>query len=308
MQTRTLETLVRINQVQSFSKAAQLQNMTLSALSMQMKALEKELNAELFDRTFRPPKLTPLGKRIAEQSGKVLKEQNTLKELCAPDGELVGSFRLGVIQSASVRLLPSFLRSIKTRAPNSSFELCSGLSEQLNEQVSLGVLDAAIVTRVQGQSSNLHFERISQEEMCFAVPAAHAKTAVDDLPNILPFIHFRATSGIGNLIARSIEAQINKPRNSIVLDSLEASVECVKAGLGYTLLPLPDILRCADESLHIHSGGARAMSREIALVTRKENSDLRWVQIIVGFFKDIAVQSASRDQSGSVEQQQTIAN
>ena len=303
MQTRSLETLVRINQVQSFSKAARLQNMTLSALSMQMKALEKELNAELFDRTFRPPKLTPLGKRIAEQSGKVLKEQNTLKELCASDGALVGSFRLGVIQSASVRLLPSFLRSVKARAPHSSFELCSGLSEHLNEQVALGVLDAAIVTRVQEQLPNLHFERISQEEMCFAVPEAHAKTAIDDLPNILPFIHFRATSGIGNLIARSIEAQTNKPRNSIVLDSLEASVECVKAGLGYTLLPLPDILRCADESLHIHTGGVGAMSREIALVTRKENADLRWVQIIVGFFKDVAVQSATRDQSGSINQQ-----
>ena len=53
MQTRSLVTLVRISQVQFFSKAAELEGMTLSALSMQMKALEAEFGVNLFDRSCR---------------------------------------------------------------------------------------------------------------------------------------------------------------------------------------------------------------------------------------------------------------
>jgi DNA-binding transcriptional LysR family regulator len=294
MQTRALETLIRIDQVQSFSKAAQLQNMTLSALSMQVKALETELGAALFDRSFRPPKLTPLGKRIAAQARKVLGAQRALVELCGSTGALVGQFRLGFIQSASVRLLPDFLKTVRTSAPNASFELSSGLSEDLNEQVVLGLADAALVTRVPTRATGLHFEPVSTEEMAFAVPSAHALTPVNDLPLTLPFIHFRASSGIGNLIARSVQDQKNPPRTSIVLDSLEASVECVKAGLGYTLLPLPDILRCADDRVHVHSGASDALHRDIALVVRRENAGAPWVRIISDILIDIVARQAVR--------------
>ena len=51
MQTRHLKTLVQIARVGSFATAASQLNMTLSTLSMQMKTLEEELNASLFDRT-----------------------------------------------------------------------------------------------------------------------------------------------------------------------------------------------------------------------------------------------------------------
>lgn len=294
MQIRALETLVRIDQVQSFSKAAQLQNMTLSALSMQVKALENELGTALFDRSFRPPKLTPLGKRIAAQARQVMGAQRTLTALCGTEGELVGQFRLGFIQSASVRLLPDFLKSVRSSAPKSAFELSSGLSEDLNEQVLLGLADAAVVTRVPTRATGLHFEPISIEEMAFAVPVEHAQTPVEDLPLTLPFIHFRASSGIGNLIADRMETQRNRPSSSIVLDSLEASVECVKAGLGYTLLPLPDILRCTDDRVHVHRAASDALHREIALVVRQENADATWVRIISDLLKQsVARQGAS---------------
>ena len=53
MNLTALKSLVRIDQVSSFSKAAELENMTLSALSMQMKTLESQLGVALFDRAFR---------------------------------------------------------------------------------------------------------------------------------------------------------------------------------------------------------------------------------------------------------------
>ena len=74
MQTHLLKTLLKISQVQSFALAAEHLNMTLSAVSMQMKSLEEQLDASLFDRKFRPPKLTPLGLAVAEKAQAVVDE------------------------------------------------------------------------------------------------------------------------------------------------------------------------------------------------------------------------------------------
>ncbi|RMF37004.1 MAG: LysR family transcriptional regulator [Alphaproteobacteria bacterium] len=287
MQTRSLETLVRIHQVQSFSRAAELQNMTLSALSMQMKALETRLGVQLFDRSFRPPKLTPLGRRIAQQARRVVEQQRLLTGLCGQAGGLVGLFRLGVISSVAVRLLPGFLRQSAERAPQASFEISIGLSEHLGEQVRLGLVDAAVVTRVPGPAQGLAFETIGREEMALAVPAAHAGTPTGALPRRLPFIHFRPSSGIGRLIARSLENLAEPPRRTIILDSLEASVEFVKAGLGYTLLPLPDIARCADARVHVHAGRPQAMYRELALVSRRDTPHGAWVAHVADGFRQV---------------------
>ena len=87
MNIRALETLVQISQVQSFSTAAEIRNMTLSAVSMQMKALEAELDVELFDRQSRPPRLTPLGRQVAVQARAILSERDGLTMLCQDTGE-----------------------------------------------------------------------------------------------------------------------------------------------------------------------------------------------------------------------------
>lgn len=287
MQTRSLETLVRIEQVQSFSKAADLQNMTLSALSMQMKSLETRLDVRLFDRSFRPPKLTPLGRSIAVQAARILKEQDALTAMCGRYGELVGRFRLGLISSVSVRLLPKFLNLIRQDAPNASFELTTGLSEDLSEQVLQGLIDAAVMTSAPSPPKGLRFDAIAREEMAFAAPRQYADTAIEDLAQSLPFIHFRPTTGIGNLIADHVRRHTNKPRETIILDNLEASMEFVKEGLGYTLLPLPDIRRCADNRVHIFPESASTMYRELALVSRQDSSHVRWIQAILETFRSV---------------------
>lgn len=266
--------------------------MTLSALSMQMKALETHLGAALFDRSFRPPKLTPLGRRVAQQGETVLTAQRRLTEICATGDPLAGQFRLGFIQSASVRILPGFLTRIKATAPGAALEFSTGLSEDLCRDVALGLLDAAIVTRVDHPRSAVQFTVIGSEEMAFAVPARHAATPLDALPMALPFIHFRASSGIGNLIAGSLRALPDQPRETLFLDSLEAAVECVKAGLGYTLLPLPDIERCADGRVFIHRSREGAMWRDLALATRPENHDTLWARHLADILRDLVAPPA----------------
>jgi DNA-binding transcriptional LysR family regulator len=146
MQTRSLKTLTHIAKVGSFAKAAEHLNMTLSALSMQMKSLENELGVTLFDRSVRPPRMTPIGRAIVAEAIPMLACEDKLIEICKPGTALVGKFRLGFVTSAAVRLLPDFIELANENAPQATFDFETGLSKDLQSKVMNGLLDAAVVT------------------------------------------------------------------------------------------------------------------------------------------------------------------
>jgi DNA-binding transcriptional LysR family regulator len=66
MSIRALKTLLAVHEHQSFQAAARTLHLTLPAVSMQMRQLEKIYEASLFDRSTRPPTLTPVGIRLAQ--------------------------------------------------------------------------------------------------------------------------------------------------------------------------------------------------------------------------------------------------
>jgi len=276
MQTRALETLVRILQVQSFSKAAQLQNMTLPALSMQMKSLEEELNATLFDRSFRPPRLTPLGQQVAQQARGVIDGLHGLHELCNTGSAMTGTFQIGFIQSASARILPKFLTLAQTHEPLAAFRCSSNLSEVLTQKVQQGQLDAAIVTRVDNIAHGLEADVIASEPMALAMPVETAGLSARKRAQRLPFIHFQPSTGIGRLIATSLDVEDAPPQNTLVLDSIEACMECVKEGVGYTVLPLPDIQRYSDARVFIVERALGGLKRDLVMLTRNDPQSARW--------------------------------
>jgi len=244
MQTRSLRTLVRVAEVGSFAKAADQLNMTLSALSMQMKALEVELDVTLFDRSVRPPRLTPIGRSIVTEAMAVLNSEEQLLELCRPNNLLTGKYRMGFVTSAAVRLLPGFLEQAKRDAPDAAFEFETGLSRILQDKVAQGALDAAIVTDADGLPDALDAFVLRREPMAYAVHRDLLKDGFGDLINRQTFFHFMPDTGIGKLIAAEMAAR-KRPKSceTIVLDNLETIMECVCGGLGFTLLPEVDIHR-----------------------------------------------------------------
>jgi len=267
MQTRSLKTLVRVSKVGSFAKTAEQLNMTLSALSMQMKALEAELGVDLFDRSVRPPRLTPVGRAIVEEAIPLLKREESLLEICRPTDVLIGRIRIGFVTTAAVRLLPDFLKNAKQKAPQASFDFETGLSKALQDKVVNGQLDAAIVTDAEGVPDTLAELVLREEPFVFAAHESLLEDGLTGLLNRHPFFHFMPDTGIGKLIAgEMLKHERPKGSETIVLDNLEAIMECVSAGLGFTLLPAPDVIRYRSaEVKSIRS--PQASARKLVLAT-----------------------------------------
>ncbi len=272
MQTRALKTLTKIAQIGSFAKTADHLHMTLSAVSMQMKSLETELGVALFDRSFRPPQLTPIGRTIASHAATLLKAEEKMVQVCTRGNQMVGQFGVGFVTTASVRLLPSFLKNAAKFAPEAEFLLETGLSEVLESKVLSGQLDAAIVTASSDVNPQLQYAILSDEPLVFALPVKMKPLSFDALVANTTFLQFMPSTGIGKLIANQI-SKIRTGRHdpTIILNNVETIVECVKKGIGFTLLPKSDIERYADETVYIICPKNIRLSRKLVLATARNS-------------------------------------
>ena len=272
MQTRTLRTLVKIAKVGSFVQSADQLGITLSALSMQMKALEAELGVALFDRSHRPPRLTPVGASVVAEAGALLQREDALLELCRPSDTLVGHYKLGFVTTAAVRLLPEFLKTAQEMAALATFEVETGLSAVLQDKVLNGQVDAAVVTDADGLPAQLSSRLLRREPFVFAAHEALLERGLSGLMANHTFFHFMPDTGIGKLIARVMVDQARPAAaKSVVLDDLEAIMECVAAGLGFTLLPVPDVERYLTPSLKTLAA-PEGLERKLVLAVARNGS------------------------------------
>ena len=265
MNLNVLRTLAAVAEIGSFAETAQRLNMTLSAVSMQMKTLETALAADLFDRSFRPPQLTPLGRRVALQARKVLAAYDDVEALCLSPDIVKGDFRVGFVPTSSVRLLPGFLVRVRERFPDAHFTIETGLSDDLLARLKTGTLDAAVLTGGVDIPRTLRTIPLSHEELVFCLPPQAADWSIADCMARISFIHFMPQTGIGRLIAQQLDRMDETPSDVIVLDRVDAVAECVRAGVGFSILPKPDIERFAKGEIVLRSMTPQPVTRDLVL-------------------------------------------
>ena len=263
MNLQALQTFLKISRSKSFARVAEELGQPISTISMQIKGLEEMLGAQLFDRSFRPPKLTPIGRAAVVHAERIVNSGDALLKLGNQVDVLSGTYRIGLIATASVRLLPRFLKNASTKAPNAEFLFETALSQPLESKVSNGLLDAAVVTASAEVPEGLVYHEIQREQLVYALPSGFSCVNKEDLQ----FLQFNPDSGIGKLIARYVK-QMPRKASMIVLDSVEAIMECVKQGIGFTILSEPDVRRYADRSIVVEPVDPEISSRITSLVVR----------------------------------------
>src|SRR5271157_1642525 len=102
----------------SFSRGAEQCHVSQPTLSQQIRKLEEELGARLFDRLGRSVRLTEPGKTFLPRARAVLRELEAARGDVAEHKEAGGgSLRLGVIPTVAPYLLPTQLCSFARKFP-----------------------------------------------------------------------------------------------------------------------------------------------------------------------------------------------
>ncbi|MEM6356879.1 MAG: LysR family transcriptional regulator, partial [Pseudomonadota bacterium] len=152
---RQLSILVAFAEQSGMTAAGRAIGLSHSAVSLQLRALEEALGADLIDRSSRPPSLTEEGRAVVAQARQVagLVEEMAAAGAGGPAGSRKGILTLGVVPSAFVHLAAPALAHLRAAAPGIAVRLRAGLSGDLAESVRSGALDAALVTRPAGNAA-----------------------------------------------------------------------------------------------------------------------------------------------------------
>ncbi|MBR4169066.1 MAG: LysR family transcriptional regulator, partial [Lachnospiraceae bacterium] len=110
MEIRQLITFIRVVQFQSFSKAAESLGYSQSAVTIQIKNLEQDLNTHLFDRIGKRVSLTPQGEKFLTYAYNIINEMNHAKVALDDKKELTGSLKIGTVESLCFTKFPQILK------------------------------------------------------------------------------------------------------------------------------------------------------------------------------------------------------
>jgi len=272
---RDLKYVIAVAESSSISRAAEACGITQPALSERIKRIEATLGVELFERSRRVIKMTPVGERLVRKARELLDETADFDEIISTSHEpLGGQLRVGVITTLGPYLMPLLLPRLRKAHPNLELILHEGLTDTLISTLQAGSLDLVIAAAPIGVTG-LDEANLFDEPFVLAVPADHdlatRKTvAASDLCGndmvLLQDGHCLTGQALDICPAKQRQS-----RNRLHATTLETLRHMVATGAGYTLLPalavggnppLEDLIR------YRNLGGKRQYGRKIVLTWR----------------------------------------
>ncbi|QHC22632.1 LysR family transcriptional regulator [Streptomyces sp. GS7] len=176
MEIRQLRYFLTVAEELHFGRAAERLHIVQSAVSQQLRRLERELGTELFTRSTRTVRLTEAGSRLLPYAREMLTLQARAREaLDELRAEQAATVRLGTSSGLGARL-DAVLAAFARLADHAQLELVSGSTEERLRQVRSGELDATLL-RGERDDAGLEFLPLWQDALMAALPARHELAA-----------------------------------------------------------------------------------------------------------------------------------
>jgi DNA-binding transcriptional LysR family regulator len=273
---RVLKNFIAISRHGSVAAAAREIGLTAAAAGQQLQHLEAEIGIALFDRNKRSLVLNNHGRALIEPIQDIIARYESLGS--GLKNELSGTIVLGALVSTLMGHFGKALDELKRNYPELEIKLIAGLSSDFLDQVLDGKLDAAIVTESPfALPQSAMWTELYKEPMVLILPQTGQKrsrsTASDEtIPKNLPFIRFERKTWTGHLVDQTIKVNKLAINEGMEINSVEAIIELVRQGLGYSIIPqLANVDWKHDQRLRIHTLPGKTIYRKVGLLERKRH-------------------------------------
>lgn len=270
MDTRQLQTFLAVSQHGGFAAAARAVNLTPSAVSQQISALEQEVGADLFDRSRRPPALTTKGAEVLVAARTILRIVTETKATVS-GGEVRGTLALGSLRTGGSAIVPQALAQLRAIYPDLTYRLRVGMSEELMSEVVSGQLDAALVADHVAVPPSLRWTPVVSEPLVVLTPPGVSVQRLEDLTETVPYIRYRTRVQLARQIDTEIARYGLSPRQVVSVNTMTAVIGCVQAGLGFAVIPYMALQDTRSSSLSWFPFGAPPLYRRLGVVQRPES-------------------------------------
>ena len=242
LEVRHLRTLVALRDSGSLVRAAQLLNLTQSALSHQIKLLEDRYGQPLFERKSVPPQFTAVGERLLALADAMLPqvegaERDIARRVLGPGGQM----RIAVECHTCFDWLMPAMDAFRTRWPEVELDIVSGFHADPVGLLHQGRADVAIVSEVDADEAGVDYHALFGFEIRALLANTHPLVAK---PHLVAqdfadqtIITYPVPDEMLDLIRQVLEpAGVRPPRRTTELTV--AMLQLVASGRGVAALPL----------------------------------------------------------------------
>jgi DNA-binding transcriptional LysR family regulator len=222
---------------------------------------------------------TPLASDLAESIRTALDavEEARTRHSAALSGRVV----IGAIRSLQPTMIPLVLREIGDRHPGLAVRVIQGDSGELLDHLKAGRLDgAALIRPTSGGSSRLDWQDLERQPFVFVAPPDSTQTTAEALIARYDWIQFDTSLTSGRTAASHLHRLSPGTRPRFELESIEAVLAMVSAGLGVSIIPRLPVAPTARAPVRQIPLGVSTPTRQIAFVCRSGDADNRRVRAI----------------------------
>lgn len=227
----------------TLTKSALTLHLTQSALSHQLKELERIMGSAMFTRQGKMMVLTDNGTRFLQSAEKILAEIKSLEEdLSNFRSGKTGKINISTQSYTAYHWLPDIIKNFTCVSPDTNIHILSEASKRPLEYLLRGELDVAIV-RTQMTNAKIKYTPVILDQVMVVMSkdnplATKAVFEIADFENtelIMP--SYDASYQDTPLIEHMIQAQHIRLKNHHRIHYTDTTIDMAEAGLGIGIMP-----------------------------------------------------------------------
>lgn len=240
MDIKNLVTFINVAELNSFTKAAEMMGYSQSTVSFQIKQLEKELNAQLFDRINHTVMLTERGREVLKYAHEIGRLTKDLQDSMESEQKIRGYVRLAMSDSLSETFFDDY-SEFREKYPEISLKIVTAGTEEMfrlvnhNETDIILTLDNHIYNTeyviVQEERLGIHFVADKNSPL-----AKKERIAVKELLDY-PFVLTEKGMSYRRLMDEKLAGMSMEIQPILEIGSTRMICSLLKRGLGISFLP-----------------------------------------------------------------------
>ncbi|MFC5078385.1 HTH-type transcriptional regulator CysL [Vibrio thalassae] len=236
---KQLKVFVAVTQHHTLTSASETLFLSKAAVSMSLSELEKQIGHALFDRVNNRLAINQEGQKLLPLADELLSRSRDIESLFSDEQSYRGQLRIGASDTVGNQLAPFLLSDFRQQHQHKAQQLFISNTALICQKLIDYELDIGLV-----EGKTLHPElnstQFSEDEMCI-VSAVNHPLAAGNLIDLSQFensdwILREPGSGTREFFLRTVAPRIEVWHEAFELNTTEAIINCVSAGLGFACL------------------------------------------------------------------------
>jgi DNA-binding transcriptional LysR family regulator len=247
MQIESLKVFCDLTETESFTKAAQINKVTQSAVSQQISSLERLFKALLIERSKKKFRLTREGQVLYDYSKQIIQTYESLESKLQQIQNIIsGTVRVATIYSVGLHDLPPYIKRFLKGYPTVNVHVEYRRANQVYDDVLSNVVDLGLVA-YPTRDSKLETIPLRKEPLILIChpqhPFAKSKSIKLKALNGQKFIGFEPDIPTRKALDKVLKAHGVQVHHVMEFDNIETVKRAVEIDAGLSIVPQGTILQ-----------------------------------------------------------------